>query len=190
MRNEKLTWTLEEYRVQVPSFLLRHARLCISCICLCLCRLCRFPDNFCRQLSLVRPSLDRRTSVLVAYLFFPISIVHESSLSLDLPRPWHDPQSLGFASSLPPFPLHRLQMTFFLLANFVLLPLYSSSNVTLYGCSTSSPLLGFRGPVPLEPPPFIGPPMPNICASISSRSTSAPIPPRLPASKADMPCAS
>jgi len=106
---------------------------------------------------------------------------------MHVPWPLHELHFRGFALSLPPLPLHVSQMTFLVLANLVVLPLYSSSSVTSYSCSSFGPFRGPRRlgpappPIPGMPPPPI--PMPNICCRISSRSGSGPAPPL----KADMP---
>jgi hypothetical protein len=105
---------------------------------------------------------------------------------LVLPRPPQTLQACGFAFALPPEPLHVPQTTFFVFENLVVLPLYSSSSVTSYCCSTLRPFLGTclppgpPGMPPIPPMPGIPPkfmPPPNICAKMSSMSGSPPMPP-------------
>merc|ERR1719285_532720 len=65
------------------------------------------------------------------------------------------------APDLPPWPLHFLQITFFLICSFDVLPLNRSSRETLRGWSVSSPLAGLLlPPRPPIPPPIPMPPMP------------------------------
>jgi hypothetical protein len=113
-----------------------------------------------------------------------------------LPLPLHTLQACDFAPVFPPEPLHCWQTTFLVFENLVVLPLYNSSNVTSYSCSTFRP---FRGtflpgppgmppPIPGKPPP-IPPPIPNISLSMSSMSAGAP-PAPLAGSNAAIPCVS
>lgn len=96
--------------------------------------------------------------------------------SLNVPRPLQTEQSWLLDPFFPPEPSHWLQTMFLVLENLVVLPLYSSSSVTSYSCSTLRPFRGTLRPGPPGMPPKPGgippiPPMPpNICARISSMS--------------------
>ena len=57
------------------------------------------------------------------------------------------------APSLPPLPLHTVQILSLLTAIFEVLPLYISSRVTLMECWTDLPFLGPYGPLPPPIPP-------------------------------------
>ena len=70
---------------------------------------------------------------------------NDGRLGLNVPRPLQTPQSWLLEPFLPPEPSHWLQTMFLVLESWVL-PLYSSSRVTSYSCSTLRPFLGTLRP--------------------------------------------